>query len=150
MIALTIAALVQATSYAPIPKAEWPDYVAAASSAIAKRDPVAIESTYRDIEEIPADGGHSVISAQDALKLLSGCSQSDARHVYEATYVIDYACPARRKVAKGCDAGDLGVMVNNERSSFIVTHRRLFRPTGEQKCLPFVPPIVPKAPERGN
>jgi len=87
VISLTLAALAQAGGPAGISRGQWPDYVVMATNAVAKHNVSVIQSTFSEIKEVPFDGDHSVpISAGDALKLLSGCTQSDVGQLHGATY----------------------------------------------------------------
>jgi hypothetical protein len=120
-----------------------PWYVMSAIEAVASKDAKSIRQIFRSVKELNADG-ESWITAPQALELLSGCTRTGAHHLAHETYTIDYKCPARRKEAKGCDTGDLFVMVTMEeaRSDFVVAHRRKF----SDAC----PLYVPAPPSTGG
>lgn len=127
------------TPTTPVPASEWPDFVRAASRAIAAKDPVAI-AEFLDLTEIPADGaGAWRIQPRDVLIPLAGCRQSRVTRSGEASYVIHFSCPSRRP--EGCATGSISVLVRKEawKHTMAVAHDRKV----SAACPLFAPPPLP-------
>lgn len=120
--------------------ADQPDFVKNALAAIDSEQAETIRTNFREIVEV-GDEGSSAIPAAQALTLLSGCRRSNVRLLHGDTYTVDYECKAKRALAKGCDSGDLFLILDEGRRSLAVAHRRKLT----LDCPPPAPPAPPLA-----
>lgn len=129
----------------PLTDAQQPGFVRGAVDAVARRDAAALDRLFPRIDYLNDDGSPDVSrrsDAREAIAMLSGCNRGDVRLLYGTTYTVDYACPERRTSARGCESGDLALIVGERgsRRSLAVAIRRKFTP----ECPVFVPPPPPR------
>jgi hypothetical protein len=106
---------------------------------ISRRD---VEGLRLAFPVIHGDTGDSFPSytPEHVMNWLSGCSL-DRQQMSGTTYILDYACPARRATARGCDSGDVQLATGAPSTTLVVVERR----RATRDCPPFAPP--PRNPD---
>ena len=85
-----------------------PNYVELLMRSVGNRDASKLAGVFSSIEH-DVDGKVSSLSGDGAVSMLAGCRVAREKAV-DSAYVLTFECLERRKVATGCNSGDLTVI----------------------------------------